>query len=622
MSRPEVTYLPFEKTTRVPEGTSLFSAAHWIGLPIESTCGGRGTCGKCKVRVEGSAEVSDTDHRLLTAEEIGEGWRLSCKAHIERDTVCHVPELMRVPKAATMGLHRMVVLEPNVIRVPLRLSPATLDEPVSDVERLRNALDVEGYGLDASDLSTIQTLPDALRDGEEVVAVLCGEHLVEVLPPDGDDPMFGVAVDLGTTTVVGTLMDLRAGMAVAVESTLNRQAPYGADVISRISHAMSDAEGSAHLRGAALDTINAILADLLANSGVQRERVYELVLVGNATMLHLLLGVDARGIALSPFVPVFTEPLDLPAAEVGLEIHPRGRVQLLPSIGAYVGADIVGGLLATGVARDDRTRLFVDVGTNGEIALGTGERTVATSAPAGPAFEGAQIRGGMRAAEGAIETVVLDDEVLVQVIGGDVPARGICGSGLIDAVAQLRTAGLLDAGGRLMSREGAEAGGHPLASHLVEIEGVRAFELAPGIALTQLDIRELQSAKASIATGIAALMEVTGVAATDLEEVLLAGSFGTYINPQSARVIGLVPPVPVERIVAAGNAAGEGAKMSLLSFRERQIAFEMPERVEYVELSARPGFNEAFVAATAFPDLEEVRAAGAVPDAGAREAVS
>jgi uncharacterized 2Fe-2S/4Fe-4S cluster protein (DUF4445 family) len=620
VSKPEITYLPFGKSTRVPEGTSLFSAAHWIGLPIESTCGGRGTCGKCKVRIEGGGEVSDADHRLLTVEEIAEGWRLSCKVHVERDTVCHVPELMRVPKAATMGLHRMVVLEPNVIRVPLRLPPATLEEPESDVQRLRHALDVEGYGLDAGDAATIRTLPDAMRDLEEAVAVLCGEHLVQLSPADSDERMYGVAVDLGTTTVVGTLMDLATGMATAVESTLNRQAPYGADVISRISHAMTDPRGSEDLRQAAVDTINGILADLIANSEAEREHVYELVLVGNATMLHLLLGVDAEGIARSPFAPVFADPLDLPAAAVGLEIHPRGRVQLLPSIGAYVGADIVGGLLATGVARDDRTRLFIDVGTNGEIALGTGDRTVATSGPAGPAFEGAQIRFGMRAAEGAIETVVLDEDVHLQVIGGDVPARGICGSGLIDAAAQLRIRGLLSASGLLMTHEEAEARGHPLAHRLIEIEGSRAFELAPGVALTQLDIRELQLAKASIATGIAALLELTGIAARDLEEVLLAGSFGTYINPESARVIGLVPPVPVERIVAAGNAAGEGAKMSLLSFRERQIAFDMPERVEYVELSARPGFNEAFVAATAFPDLEEIcassedRAAGAAAE--------
>lgn len=605
MRKLEVTFRPFDRTTRVPEGTTLFNAAHWIGLAIESTCGGRGTCGKCKVRVlAGDVEVAPADRRWFTDAELAEGWHLACEAVLYTDAECLVPALMRVPKAATMGLSRFVLLEPNVHKIHLVLAEPSLEDVRSDVERLRDALDAEGYGL-VADLRALRHLPIALRvAGYDVTAVLCGEHLVAVEPGDTTDVAYGVAVDVGTTTVVATLMDLRAGAAVAVSSNLNGQAPFGADVISRIARTRMDETAAAELQRTVVETIDGLLADVYAASAVTSEQVYEMVVAGNATMLHLLLGVDAHAISVAPFVPAFREPLDLPAAALGTDIHPEGRVQILPSIGAYVGADIVAGIQATGLTREPELRLFVDVGTNGEIVLGHAERVLASAAPAGPTFEGGHVKHGMRAADGAIEGVTFSDgEVRLQVIG-DEPPRGICGSGLIDAVAQLRVAGLLDASGRLARAD--EVPGHPLASRLVEEDGLRGFHLTGDITLTQRDIRELQSAKGAIATGIAALMELMGVTADDLHQVLLAGSFGTYIDPQSARVIGLVPPVPVERITAAGNAAGEGAKMALLSFREREMAFDLLRRVEYVELSGRPGFNEAFIGSVGFPDLETV----------------
>jgi uncharacterized 2Fe-2S/4Fe-4S cluster protein (DUF4445 family) len=248
--------------------------------------------------------------------------------------------------------------------------------------------------------------------------------------------------------------------------------------------------------------------------------------------------------------------------------------------------------------------VFVDVGTNGEIVLGSSQRVLATAAPAGPAFEGSQIRCGMRATEGAIEGVTLGDAVELQVIGGDVPAQGLCGSGLVDAVAQLLLVGLLDHSGRMKSAESVPT--HPLADRLVEIEGVRAFELAEGVYLTQRDVRELQFAKGSIATGIKVLMDILGVEPADLDEIFLGGSFGSYLNPESARLIGLIPEVDVDRIIAVGNSAGEGAKIALVSYRERQVAFELPARIEYVELSGRTDFNDAFISVLAFPELELV----------------
>jgi uncharacterized 2Fe-2S/4Fe-4S cluster protein (DUF4445 family) len=309
-----------------------------------------------------------------------------------------------------------------------------------------------------------------------------------------------------------------------------------------------------------------------------------------------------------PFTPAFMEPLSVGAREVGLDIHPHGFIQTLPALGAYVGADIVAGVLATGIVREDRLRVFVDVGTNGEIVLGSGQRALATAAPAGPAFEGSQIRCGMRATVGAIEGVTLSDRVELQIIGGDVPAEGICGSGLVDVVAQMLLAGLLDHSGRM--KTAGDVPGHPLRERLIDIDGVRAFLLADGVYLTQRDIRELQFAKGSIATGIKVLMDILGVETKDLEEVMLGGSFGSYLNPESARIIGLVPPVDVDRIIAVGNSAGEGAKIALLSYRERQVAFELPSRIEYVELSGRTDFNDAFVSVLAFPHLEAAEPMG------------
>jgi len=601
----EVTYLPFDRTTRVPSGTTLFSAAHWIGLPIDSTCGGRGTCGKCKVRVTANCPDAETaDHRLLRPAEIADGWRLSCQARIYDDMTCEVPQLLRVPKAATMGRGRLVILDPNVRKVYLELPEPSLSDQRSDMVRLRDALTEEGLDMSA-ELAVVRTLPDALRQaGFCVTAVLAGEQLVALEPGDTTAECYGVAFDVGTTTLVGTLMNLRTGMAASVLSTLNGQAPFGADVISRISHAMTGRAAIDELQASVVASMNSILAGLYQATGVSPEKTYEAVVVGNATMLHLMLGVDPSPLAVMPFTPAFMEPLGVEAAKVGLNIHPHGYIQTLPALGAYVGADIVAGVLATGIVREDRLRVFVDVGTNGEIVLGNATRALATAAPAGPAFEGSQIRCGMRATDGAIEGVQLGDTVHLQVIGGDVKPMGICGSGLVDAAAQMVLAGLLDHSGRMKAAE--DVPDHPLRTRLIEVEGMRAFLLADGVYLTQRDIRELQFAKGSIATGIKVLMDIFGVAATDLDEVLLGGSFGSYLNPESAKTIGLVPPVDVDRIIAVGNSAGEGAKIALLSYRERQVAFELPARIEYVELSGRTDFNDAFVSVLAFPELEKV----------------
>jgi uncharacterized 2Fe-2S/4Fe-4S cluster protein (DUF4445 family) len=601
----EVTYLPSGTTVRVPDGTSLFNAAHWAGLPIESTCGGRGTCGKCGVKVvAGEAELSLADYRHLPG-KLEDGWRLSCQCPINGPMTVEVPRLMKMPKAATMGVGRFVLLEPNVVKLYLELPPASLEDHRSHLARMMDAVEEAGYSGNY-DWQVLPRVSEAFRAASNVTATLVGEYLVDCEAGDTRDRMFGVAFDIGTTTCVCTLIDLRSGAAEAVASTINHQASFGADVIARMAKAMRGQDDLGQLQDAALETVNELLHRVQEEAAVAPHEIYEAVVAGNATMLHLLCGVNPESIALAPYVATFLAPQDLRADQIGFDIHPLGWVALYPSIGAYVGADIVADIVATGLVRDPQTRLLVDVGTNGEIACGNAERSVATAAPAGPAFEGGEILFGMRATEGAIEGVTLTSgAVELQVIGGeDEEPRGICGSGLIDVVAQLRLVGLLDEGGRMRSREEAEADGLPLAGHLVMHGDVRAFRLVGEILLTQADVRALQFAKGAISTGIETAMRAMGLEAGDLDEIMLAGSFGSYINPRSAQVIGLVPPVPVAKIKAVGNTASEGAKMALLSFREREVAWQIPSIVEYIELSGVEDFNDRFVGNLGLPALD------------------
>jgi uncharacterized 2Fe-2S/4Fe-4S cluster protein (DUF4445 family) len=390
---------------------------------------------------------------------------------------------------------------------------------------------------------------------------------------------------------------------------LNRQQPFGADVITRISATMMDPGTLDRLRAAAGETLATLAAQVCAEGGVDPAGVYEVALAGNATMTALALGIDPEPLGVAPFTMATAAPPTTLATELGLTLHPRARASVFPSLGAYVGGDIVAGMLATGMDRDKRVRLFIDVGTNCEIVLSDGDTILATAAPAGPAFEGGAIRCGMRAADGAIEVVALGDRsdtgdgVTLGVIG-DVEPRGLCGSGLVDAVAELVRVGLLDATGRFLTDAAAKEVAPTLADRLGLIGQERVFVLhrphpdaepAECVYLSQRDVRELQFAKAAISTGWTLLLEELGLDHGDVQQVLLAGSFGSYLSPASAVRIGLVPTLPVLRIVSAGNVAGEGAKMTLLSVRERAGATALLEEVRYVELSDRPDFNDRFV---------------------------
>jgi uncharacterized 2Fe-2S/4Fe-4S cluster protein (DUF4445 family) len=391
---------------------------------------------------------------------------------------------------------------------------------------------------------------------------------------------------------------------------LNKQQPFGADVISRISATMLDPEALGRLQSRARETLAELAAEVCEKGGIAPEAVYEVALAGNATMTQLVLGMDPEPLGVAPFIMSTRSFETFRATELGLSLHPRATAYLFPALGAYVGGDIVAGILATGMTRDKRIRLFIDVGTNCEIVLGSAERVLTTAAPAGPAFEAAQIKCGMRAAEGAIETIKIADGQLEVGVIGEVEALGLCGSGLVDAVAELVREGFIDRSGRYLTDEAAQALSPSLARRLVMRGDERVFVLAwkgePGdvensVFLSQRDVRELQFAKASIATGWQLLVEELGVEVSDITQVLLAGSFGSYLSPASAVRIGLVPKLPVARIVAAGNVAGEGAKMVLLSAQERAQALAVLEEVEYVELSGREDFQDIFVDLLGFP---------------------
>jgi len=587
----------------------LFDAASWNGIAIDSTCGGHGTCKKCKVKLlDAITPISSLDTRAFSASELREGWRLACRIQVLSDLRVEVPPLVTRPKAATVGVGRKVILRPAVQKRYVELKEPTLSDQMTDMERLLASLD----DLELRpELFVLRSLGRVLRENDyKVTAVVVDNVLIDVEPGDTTERAYAIAFDLGTTTVVATLLDLSTGAALAVQSMLNKQQSFGADVITRISAVMLDSGALGRLSTLAHETLAELAEEVCQLAGVSPSEVYEVALAGNATMTHIALGIDPGPLGVAPFImstKLFPEIL---ASEVGIRVHERARAVIFPAFGAYVGGDIVSGLLASGMDRDSRMRLFLDVGTNCELVLGNSDRLIATAAPAGPAFEGAAIRCGMRAAPGAIEVVEMTPNDLKIGVIGDVEAVGLCGSGLVDAVAELVALKLLDSSGKFIPDEEALTIAPGVGSRLTMLGQERVFvlhwrrepgDVANSVYLSQRDVRELQFAKAAIATGWRILLEQAGIEAGELQQVLLAGSFGSYLSPTSAIRLGLVPKLPVLRVVSAGNVAGEGAKMALLSMRERQGAMALLGEVEYVELSDRADFNDRFVDQLPFP---------------------
>jgi uncharacterized 2Fe-2S/4Fe-4S cluster protein (DUF4445 family) len=579
---------------------SLLELARLVGLHLPSLCGGRGKCTKCRCQPHGPMTgPTALELEMLTAEELGRGVRLGCQARPMGEVEVHIEE-----EVLDKGDYGEVAVEPEPLlrKVFLELPAPALHDDLSDIERVQKGL---GKGVQVGP-ELLRTLPAALRlDAFRATAVLwdhgnAGEELLAIEAGDRRTEAYGIAFDIGTTTVVGYLMDLFSGKEIARASKLNGQQPWGADVLSRSSHALEQDHGVADLQAAVVGTLNQIIAECC--SQVDARHVYYMTVVGNPIMHHLLLGITPATIAVSPYLPVTRDSLCVRASDLGIAL-PSAWTYFLPLIGAFVGADTLAVIMATGLDLSGEIQLAVDIGTNGEMVLGSRDHLLACSAPAGPAFEGAEIRYGMRATAGAIDRVRIGEDVRVWTIG-DVPPRGICGSGLIDALAQMVRRGIVDARGRLLPRPLQEGRLAPkLLERLIGENHTWEFVLSqdPYVAVTQDDVRQLQLAKGTILCGVRILMAELGADASRIERVSLAGAFGNFVDKRSALGIGMLPPtISPERILGVGNAAGQGSRMALLSKSVRQRAETLARRVEYFELSKHPRFEEIFAESMGF----------------------
>jgi uncharacterized 2Fe-2S/4Fe-4S cluster protein (DUF4445 family) len=592
----DLTVASHGRVLRGQPGTTLLALLHDGGIPVPSSCGGAGTCGECRIRFASDPPPpTAADRKTLGREALDAGWRLAC-AHRVCDSAC-----IEVPHDLGDLEHKAKGLETGAMRADAGVRTVNLVLPKRDVASRSKHDAVEcafGSAVPAS-LPALRCLA-ALSPGERATAVAWEDQLL-ALRPGGESGLYGVAIDVGTTTLAVYLVDLADGRRLATAASRNPQQRYGADVISRIGHVRrADGEGLEALRAAVVKGINALVRRVAEDAAMDPEAISRATVVGNPTMLHLLLGVDPRGIDVSPYVPVFVDALRCRAEEIGLAIAPAGLVDALPGVSAYVGADIVAGAVATDLRSREGTQLFLDIGTNGEVVLSLDGRLIACSTAAGPALEGASIVHGMLALDGAIEDVQVDEETLCcSVLGGTEPI-GLCGTGLVAAVAVLLDAGIIDVTGRFTEIEG-------MLADRFEGEGVdRRFRLtdadrAAPVYLHQRDVREFQLAKAAIRSGCDLLLERSGLSAEDVARVLIAGAFSTRIAPEHLIATGLLPIDDPTRIESAGHAAGRGAVQLLLDRDGLERASALARSVEHVELSGDKRFAELFVERMRFP---------------------
>ena len=609
------------RTLALPPNTSILKSAHAASIEITATCGGRGRCTSCRVKFVAGTIPPPTimDEIQLGNDLVREGYRLSCQCvPSEAVTVQVAPPLeeraFQILGAGpgVVGMGRVTLdsgIRKQVVKVSL---PREEHHQISDLEQLAAALGVTPTDVG---LAVLQGLPAALRDDPAGVTVTTfappggrgSERVVAVERGDTAGMKFGLAVDIGTTSVVSTLIELDSGEQLASVSSLNPQAVFGGDLMSRIAFAQFDPGNLRKLHTRIIGLLNRHIEETCRQSGVLAKWIYKVVVVGNTCMHHLLLGIDPSHVGLAPYAPVMRHALVLPARELFLKVAPEARVCLLPLVAGFVGADAVAVALATRIYESAEIRIAVDIGTNGEVLLGSRDRLWACSAPAGPALEGAQIRHGMRGALGAIDRVTVDDDIHVHTIGEADPL-GICGSGLIDLLAGLLDTGVIDWTG-LIRVEAREALPPKLRERVVmRGEERQVIVLRPGeagarqeVVLTQDDVRQVQLAKGAIASGVAMLQHVASVSDETVAELMLAGGFGNYVSISSALRIGLIPPLPKEKIRYVGNAASLGAQLCLVSETERQRAESVAARIEHVSLAAHPDFERIFVDAMNFP---------------------
>ncbi len=603
-----VDFQPIGRRGECPADEPLIECARELGVTLVNVCGGVGTCGRCQVVVlEGElSEVTSRERKNLTAEQLAQGRRLACQAYLRSDCRLLVPpESLTTPQRTQVEGHEIPVrLDPLVRQVTLELAPPSLgsgeggedlrDDETRVLEGLRVQHEVVAERID---IDVLRVLSPRLRaqDWRLRVALRDGE-VIHAGAPSG--PLLGLAVDLGTTKIAGYLVDLESGETLATEGIMNPQIAYGEDVVGRATRAQRSPEDAARMQELVTEALNGLAASLCEAVGVTPDEIVSAVVVGNTAMHHLFLGLPVRQLIRSPYVPAVRDGVEVKARDAQLDLAPGAGVYLLPNVAGYVGADHVAMLLATETARARGVVLAIDIGTNTEVCLANQGRLTSTSCASGPAFEGAHIEYGMRAARGAIEYLRLSEAEAgyrchYQTIS-DAPPVGLCGSGVLDALAEIRRLGIVDRTGRMQEGPGVRAVNGEREFVLV---GEEESGLDTAITITQKDVRELQLAKGAMRAGIQLLLEAQGLSEERIDEVVIAGAFGSYINVESAVAIGMLPDLPPERFRQVGNAAGVGAKLALLSREKRREAETLARNTGYLELSTTTEFRRRFAEA-------------------------
>jgi uncharacterized 2Fe-2S/4Fe-4S cluster protein (DUF4445 family) len=587
MNKHKIIILPANIEILAEENESLKNALTENGVDFEFPCGGIGVCKRCIVRIIKSNGLEEKS--------------LACQLKIDEDLVVEIPNREQKHEILAEGIERQVILDPLVKKVYIDLPPPSLEDNRDDWNRV-----VGKRGVNAN-LKLLRELPEKLRKNNfKATLVIASGRVIAVESEDTSEKLLGMAFDIGTTTIVGYLIDLKTGREIARVSSLNPQTKYGADVISRIIYAFQSAEGLEKLHKEVVNELNNIIEKAVNKTGYKPEDVYAITVAGNTTMLHLFLKIQPGYLAQAPYVPVITDPVIVDADDINIKINPAGKVYTFPNVAGFVGGDTVAAALASEMDKADDLKLLIDIGTNGEIVLGTKGRLLACSTAAGPAFEGVQISCGMRGASGAIDHVYMGEEYKYTVIGGVLP-RGIAGSGLTDAVAELLKTGILDKNGRILKPEEIiSESGKKYRDRIISINGILSFVIAQNTAtgrpiyISQKDVREFQLAKGAIAAGIEVLLKTYGAKVEDIDEVFLAGAFGNYLNPASACKVGLIPQELEGKMRGIGNAAGAGSKLAMLSEKEYERAIILSQKIHYIELSSHPDFKDIFFSKLGF----------------------
>ncbi len=606
-----VTFEPEGRRGRAATGTSIFQAAREVGVGIRSECAGEGTCGKCKVIVKNknaANEVTDIEREHLSSREINSDYRLACRTIVKQNITVMVPEETRIGKRKIQitGLERPVPLNPSVKKFHVVLPKPTLSDVRPDFERLRDSLKKEqGYKKLRVNYELLKELPDILRNANwDLTVTIWSDHVIIAAEAgDTSNKLLGLAIDVGTSKIVGYVVDLMTGQTVGVGFIENPQIMHGEDVISRITFAMGSNEKLRVLQKLAVEGINDVLHEACTQASADPNNIYEATIAGNTAMHHFLLGIQPKHLAFSPYTPAVRKSIEVKAEKLGIKINRNGNVHVLPVIAGFVGADAVGDVLSSGIHESAELSLLLDIGTNTEAFVGNADDILSCSCASGPAFEGAHIKHGMKAVTGAIEKVrIIPDtyEVEYETID-DMKPVGLCGSAMVDIVAEMLKSGIINHHGRLNS--------DIETSRLKTVDKVPEFVLAwenetateKEITVTQKDIGEIQLAKAAMFTGCSILMKRKNVKKENFDRVFIAGAFGNYINPENAKFIGLVPDVPTEKIEFVGNTAITGAKMVLVSREARETAEALSKRIRYLELAADPSFSSEFSQALFFP---------------------